>query len=317
MTDFSLYNGYETGFIGKNKKVLLPELNKKQQEDLAPVQDKADGIADYINYSIALSKSRRFPYFTASNIDGGLFRKVSRQDNWRRDDRIAAEHQWGNELYRSEKSDFDRGHLTKREDVQWGESIAAASKAADSTFYYSNSVPQHARLNQRIWRLLEDYILHTEARENGLKICVFTGPVLSRKDPKFVTEVAGRVIQIPTLFWKVVVFPKSDDNLYRAGFMMSQESLLRDNDIVESFRDLTLETLTEEDDLFLEFEEADTYQANISTIEKLSGLKMPEAIDIYKDKRSVKLMLKEIDVRLESLDEAAKQLGFEIQGIML
>lgn len=75
MTDFSLYNGYETGFIDKNKKVLLPELNKKQQEDLAPVQDKADGIADYINYSIALSKSRRFPYFTASNIDGGLFRK--------------------------------------------------------------------------------------------------------------------------------------------------------------------------------------------------------------------------------------------------
>ena len=315
MSDFSEYLGYRTSFLGNE--VPLPVMTSAQENDLAPVDGKTDGIADYINYSLAISIDRRFPFYTATNIDGKKFRKASRADNWRRDSRIETTHQWGPELYRARKSDFDRGHMTKREDVQWGVSIADAEKAADSTFFYTNSVPQHAALNQRIWRLLEDYILHTEAKENDLRICVFTGPVLSKKDPVFVTEVSGQEIKIPTLFWKVVVFQKSDEKLYRVGFMMSQESLLRDNDIVESIRDLTLESLEDEDQLFLQFEEAETYQTNVSTIEKLTGLKMPDAIDIYKDDRPVKLMLKEIDVSLESLDETTRELGFEIGGLVL
>ncbi len=317
MSDFSLYNGYTAKFLGRNQTVVLPQFNSGQQDDIAPVDGKDDGIADYINYSLALSVSRRFPYYTASNIDGKQFRKVSRQDNWRKDERVDAGHQWGTELYRAKKSDFDKGHMTKREDVQWGISVAEALKAADSTFFYTNAVPQHAGLNQRIWRLLEDYILHTETKENDLKVCVFTGPVLSKKDPEFVTEVQDEIIKIPTLFWKVVVFPKSDKKLYRAGFMMSQESLLRDNDIIETLRDLTLETLEDEDQLFLQFEEADTYQTNISTIEKLSGLKMPDAEDVYTDSRSIKLLLKDIDVQLESLDETTRELGYEIGGLVL
>jgi endonuclease G, mitochondrial len=317
MSDYSTYHGYDPKFINGNT-VPLPGLQPKQQNDVAPVKGKTDGVADYMNYSLALSISRRFPYFTASNIDGKLFKKVSRKDNWRRDDRIAPQHQWGNELYKAKKSDFDRGHMTKREDTQWGTTVAEAMKAADSTFFFTNSVPQHAKLNQQIWRHLEDYILHTETKQRDMRVCVFTGPVLSSKDPDFVTEVSGETIKIPTLFWKVVVFPKSDGQLYRAGFMMSQESLLWDNDIVESFRDLTLETLDEEDTMFLEFSEAETYQVNISTIEKLSGLKMPPGTDIYKDPRSTKLVLKEIDVTSESMvDENLMELGFEIEGIRL
>jgi endonuclease G, mitochondrial len=317
MTDFSLYRGYSDKFIGPAKKVPLPKLQPEQQKDLAPVKGKKEKLADYVNYSVALSVSRRFPYFTASNIDGKLFRKIKRKDNWRIDERIDPGHQWGKELYGAAKSDFDRGHMTKREDVQWGPDDTAAITAADSTFFFTNSVPQHANLNQKTWRLLEDYILHKETKESGLKVCVFTGPVLSKKDPRFVTKVKGEKVQIPTLFWKVVVFSKSDGKLYRAGFMMSQESLLHDNNIVESIRNLTLESLEDEDKLFLEFEAADTYQTNIDNIEQLTGIKMPAAIDIYKDKRPVKLMLKEIDISLESLDESGNELGYEIEGLVL
>ncbi len=317
MTDFSLYRGYSDKFIGTGKKVSLPKLPAALQKDLAPVKGKKEKLADYINYSVALSVRRRLPYFTASNIDGKLFRKIKRKDNWRIDERIDPGHQWGKELYTAAKSDFDKGHMTKREDVQWGATDADAITAADSTFYFTNAVPQHAKLNQKIWRLLEDYILHKETKESGLKICVFTGPVLSNKDPRFVTPVKGERIQIPTLFWKVVIFPRSDGKLYRAGFMMSQESLLRENDIVESIRNLTLESLEDEDKLFLEFEEADTYQTSVDNIEQLSGIKMPAAIDIYKDKRSIKLMLKEIDVSLESFDASGTGLEYEIEGLVL
>jgi endonuclease G, mitochondrial len=310
MSNQNGFTGYKTAFLPGA--IELPDYSSKEGD----VVDVEDGqVLNYMNYSVVLSSSRKFPFFTASNIDGQLFKKAPRNDNWRVDDR-AAEFQWGPELYRAEKSDFDRGHMTKREDVQWGHSIAIARKAADSTFFYSNAVPQHAKLNQQIWRSLEDYVLHTETRENGLKICVFTGPVLGKNDPVFVTPVNDEKIKIPILFWKVIYFPKSDGKIYRVGFMMSQSSLLKANGIV---REMVREAITDEDRLFLNFEEADTYQVNISTIEKLTGLVMPVGIDVFVDERSIKLILEEIDVR-ESLKESANifaQIGFTIKGISL
>ena len=60
--------------------------------------------------------------------------------------------------------------MTRREDVQWGITDEAAQEAADSTFFYPNAVPQHKELNQRIWKRLENYILHTETRKKSLKL---------------------------------------------------------------------------------------------------------------------------------------------------
>jgi endonuclease G len=311
----SVFKGYDPAFIDEHE-VPLPALSLAQKKDTEVLNDNG-GLLEYVNYSVSLSPSRRFPYFTASNIDGNLFKKAPRKDNWRRDDRIAKEFQWGPELYKAKKSDFDKGHMTKREDVQWGRTIAVASKAADSTFFYTNAVPQHANLNQKIWRSLEDYILHTETKENGLKVSVFTGPVLSNKDPFFVTEVSGEQLRIPTIFWKVVVYPKSDGKLYRVGFLMSQATLLKENGIARETPPEGLEST--EDRLFMEFDDADTYQVNVSTIEELTRLKMPEAEETYKDDRKIKLILKEIDVTESSLESTnvLDQLGFSISGISL
>lgn len=309
-----ILTGYQQDFLGKT--ITFPALNEEQEKDLAISLETGDIHLDYINYSVAISASRKFPFYSASNIDGKLFKKAPRKDNWQKDSRIQANQQWGPELYRADKSDFDKGHMTKREDVQWGDTIAIASKAASSTFFYTNAVPQHASLNQKIWRSLEDYILHTEAKENELKISVFTGPVLRENDPFFVTEVDGQQVQLPILFWKVVYYPKSDGNIYCAGFMMSQSSLLIDNEIIE---ETITEAATDEDLLFMQFKQADTYQVNIRTIEKLSGFTLPRALETYTDDRSIKLVLEEIDVA-ESLNESASEeqlLGFHIEGIVL
>jgi len=316
MADFDLYIGYMEDFLDTNQLVNFPKLKEGQQRDVVTVDQTSDNILHYVNYSLQLSASRRFPYFTASNIDGKLFRKAPRKDKWRRDERIDKNFQWGPELYSAEMSDFDKGHMTKREDVQWGDSIAFASMAADSTFYYTNAVPQHSELNQRIWRSLEDYILHTETTENDLKICVLTGPVLRQQDPFFVTKVKGESIQIPALFWKIVYFKKTKDNkIYRVGFLMSQAGLLFENGIAE---ESSLEAVpTEEDLLFMEFDQAETFQVNIGTIEKLSGLSFADAEEPFKDKRKIPLILNEVDVR-ESLNESADpytQLGFKISGL--
>lgn len=310
--------GYNRLFL--EQQVAMPELNETQIHDLAPVEGGTDGLLDYINYSLKLSASRKFPYYTATNIDGESFRKAPRKDSWKRDLRVSPDHQWGPELYRAPKSDFDKGHMTKREDVQWGESIAVASKAADSTFFYTNAVPQHAKLNQQIWRSLEDFVLHTQTRKHQLRICVFTGPVLSKMDPEFVTPVRQQQVQIPVLFWKLVVYPGRSGKMQRVGFLMSQSSLLFENGIVSApQKELIRKVDAKERELFMDFDFAATYQVSIDTLEKLTGMKMPIAEEPYQDERPTELILREVDVK-QSLKESASiidQLGFSIEGIKL
>lgn len=314
MKSKKLYIGYKEDFLSDNKevKVSLPRLNSDQSKDLT-VDDEGNEVIHYINYSLQLSSNYKFPYYTATNIDGKLFKKIARKDNWRKDPRVLAEFQFGKELYKAPKSNFDRGHMTKREDVQWGKTVGIALNAADSTFYYTNSVPQHKDLNRDIWRNLEDYILHTEAKQKTLKICVFTGPVLSEENPFLATLIKGNQVSIPILFWKVVVFQKEDENLYRVGFMMSQNRLLVEHGIIEEY-----ESASADSDLYMQFDDAETYQVNVSLIEQLSGLTMPSAIDAYNDTRSMKLVMKEIDIDpdLES-DSLEERLGFWIEGITL
>jgi endonuclease G, mitochondrial len=309
MTDFS---GYSELFL--DQPVPLPRLTTDQQADLAPVQGTTDHLARYANYSVALSRSRKFPFFTASNIDGGLFKKASRSNNWRKDPRIEASHQWGSELYSADHSDFDKGHMVKREDVQWGNTQVEAQQGADSTFFYTNAVPQHARLNQQIWADLEDYILHTESVGEQLKISVFTGPVLGLADPEFVTDVKDQTVRLPILFWKVVVFTRRDGTLCRVGFLMGQKTLLTKHGIV---RPSVLEVVTEQDDLFLKFEEADTFQVNLATIETLTGITMPIAEDLYRDDRPIQLITEVVDTTQESFDPAGEYLGFRIPNLVL
>lgn len=305
-----LFCGFHTNFINGHE-ISLPLLNDQQIADLV-VDNSGNTIIKYINYSLQISKRFKFPYYTATNIDGSKFQKIPRKDSWRKDPRIAADFQWGNELYTAANSKFDRGHMTKREDVQWGDTIATAMYAADSTFYFTNAVPQHMRLNRIVWRSLEDYILHTETKNNGLKICVFTGPILSEDNPFFVTPINGDAIQLPILFWKIVIFQKQDSKIYRAGFMMSQNKLLEEDNVLMG--------LENESIMFTQFKDADTFQVNISLIEQLSGIKFPQAIDVYDDNRNLKLVINEVDIDsdLESNElEIEHYLGFTIQNIIL
>ena len=92
--------------------------------------------------------------------------------------------------------------------------------------------------------------------------------------------------------------------------MMSQNKLLHENHIIEEFES--------EDQLFMQFKDADTYQVNISLIEDITGIEIPKAIDSYTDTRNTKLVLEEIDIDpdLES-NSIEYELGFNIPNIQL
>ena len=319
------FKGYKKSFLGTKFNVSLPKPDKSNLRDIAPVINKKDNLLLYPNYTVLQSASRRFPIFSASNIDGKSFQSIGRKalfpggkDKWAKDPRLSKEHQWGDELYAAPKSDFDKGHLTKREDVQWGKTVPEATLAAKKTFFFTNAVPQRKELNQQIWRSLEDYILKTETVKNGLKINVITGPVLNNSDPLFVNTIKGQDVKIPILFWKIVYFVKSNGELNRVGFLMGQKSLLEKSGLLRKVRQVGAGAArAKADPLFTKFSAAGTYQVEISTIEALTKMKFHPAKDPFKDKRAIKLVLQETDLKRSGASRPGTAAPVSIKGIVL
>lgn len=312
--------GYDPAFMGKKLPVAPPRWRKLREKDLVSVDGSK--LLDYPHHSIALSSTRKFPLFTAANIDGGLFRKILRRvvfpsgrDEWSLDPR-ARDYQWGADLYAAPKSDFDRGHLVKREDAQWGADDTEARDGARSTFFFTNCVPQVGDLNRKEWRSLEDYILKKESAPNKLKVNVFTGPVLSEHDPFFVHPVKGQSVQLPVLFWKVIYFTNDGRALSRVGFLMGQRNLLLTRGIARLPEGQ--EKMAPAPTFFEDYEDAATFQVNIALIESLTALHFPAAFDPYTDTRLNKIVLEEVEMKKVKTPFAkSREPGYVLQGLVL
>ena len=298
-------HGYQEDFLGSgtNQIPLLSIIDRDKYKLVELINDAGNVILDYKNYSVIMDKERKFPILTATNVIGKQFKTVDREGSWKKDKRIDPNSQWGNALYGADKSDFDKGHMTKREDVQWGNNEDEATEAARSTFYYTNAVPQHCRLNRAVWRSIESYILKKEAVKHNLKVIVLTGPVLDDEDPEFVTLVKDEKIQIPVLFWKIVYYLKDDNALCRTAFLVSQKDLLEDNGIVKRSTITRSATDTSGEQYFLRFKKAATYQTGVGLIEDLTGLKFPDAIEYYEEKRPRRLIEQEVNARSSETGE--------------
>jgi endonuclease G len=236
-------SGFDPDFLEKT--VPLPGLSSALHQQTTNVVGRDDSLLQYIHYSVLMHASRRLAIYAACNIDGANWRRVLRgRDRWYFDPRIERDFQLGNELYAGNK--LDRGHLVRRLDPAWGETLEAAELAAQDTFFYTNCAPQHKQLNQRLWLDLEDYILGN-ADVYDLKISVFNGPVFRPCDRMY------RGVRIPEDFWKVVAMVRSDTGeLSVTAYVLSQMDFM--------------------DDLEFAFGPHKTYQVPVAQIEQLTGL---------------------------------------------
>jgi endonuclease G len=249
--------GYDGSFLGEADElfVALPQVSGARQRDVQRQTRGPNRGSDelkYTHFSIKMSKSRKLPYFTAVNIDGNSLRRPARRrDVWRFDPRIADTSQIGNDLYAG--NNLDRGHQVRRLDPVWGDEDEA-KLAEQDTFHYTNSCPQHARLNQgkAFWAGLEDYILDNTDEKN-LKVTVFTGPVLNDDDLRY------RGTRIPEEYWKVAVNVNSEGVLSATGYLLSQGQFL--------------------DDIEFAFGPFRTFQVPIRKIESVSGLSFANLAD--------------------------------------
>ncbi len=238
-------SGYNPTFLGQGFDVPLPALGEALIDDVAQTVD-GKRVLDYMHFSIAMSKSRRLAFYTAVNIDGNQLVDVKRSnDRWYFDPRIDEAYQIGPEFYQS--NDIDRGHLVRRRDPNWG---IDAVKANEHTFHFTNCSPQHKNFNQKAWLDLEDYLLDN-ARDHGMKVSVFTGPVFRDDDVRY------RDAQIPDQFWKVAVMLKGDAALSATAYLQTQEDLIGG-------------------DLEFVYGQFGTYQVPVTQIEALTGLDFGE-----------------------------------------
>jgi endonuclease G, mitochondrial len=283
--------GYDPAFLGAGKKLLvpLPTLPGGAAVLQFTQSGKKKSELKYWNYSVVMNKTRKLAFYSAVNVDANLRPTDGGRDGdrWYFDTRVAEEFQLGPEFYGEQKTfevdrsqnPFDRGHLTRRLDAQWGHDDEESSRNGNDSFHWTNCSPQHWRYNQgqKKWLGLEDYVVLLFAKRTG-RACIFNGPVfdapLSKKgaDERPVPNIGGKGrkdptfggFAIPKLFFKVVSCERSTGTLAAAAFLMSQEDLLAAEDRIAGLQRGPNEVLTEA--------EARLYQVSIADLEKFTGL---------------------------------------------
>lgn len=216
-------DGYDPDFLGsRDRTVALPDFSQLGQ-DVALRKDNGGAVLDYRHFSVVMHKRRRLPILSAVNINGRQEQTdIPRTNIWKRDPRIDEDLQILQECYgKSSEGYFSRGHMTRREDPNWG-TVDQATQADADTFHATNAAPQAQSFNSPIWLGLENHLLRN-AHSDDMKISVLTGPVFSDDD----IEMFG--VPIPQRFWKVVAF--IHDELRRltvTGYMTSQAVQVRE-----------------------------------------------------------------------------------------
>ena len=200
--DFAHCNGFLTkGFL--SFETPLPSLSKKLARQSVPLTDNPkSNVLEYFYYSSIQHAIRKMPIVSAINVEGNVADRKDaskRVDRWLQDNRIDPDTQLSDAYYA--KSGFDKGHMSRREDADYGAKAADALAAANMTCMYTNACPQVPKLNRApgLWGDLEKIILEQGVKKEAgteSKICVYNGPVFLDSDPVY------QSIQVPMRFLK-------------------------------------------------------------------------------------------------------------------
>lgn len=269
--DYLDREGYQPDFV-MGEAIAMPDVPAAWRADLVPVDDPARAgqtVFDlrYTHFSTVMSRSRRMPYYSCVNIDGKQENSQARADTpWRYDPRIPIEYQLITDGVYGRQGDglFSRGHMTRREDPNWGDDETAARSDAD-TFHVTNACPQMQPFNAPIWLALEEYI-KKNAWKDDMRVSVFTGPVFDDENDPWYEPPGKPKVQIPVSFWKVVIFRHDETgDLSATAYRASQaKQLPKTNRARPQF-------------VFGQFEE---YQMRVSDLAALTSLEFGRLADI-------------------------------------
>lgn len=313
--------GYNPDFL-LGAAVPLPLLNEAQKKLRAPLIGKPKNFElTYTHFSIVLNKQRRFAFYAATNIDGNSWdAQVKTRDDFAVEPRVLEQYQMGNALYdfdeASPVNDFDKGHLAKFQDPQWGDK-ATIRKAAADTMTFANCVPQHQALNRGAWKSLEDYVLKkftSKTGANAQKVTVLAGPLLRKEDPFYIDAIEKKAVQLPCFFWKIIVYTNKKGVLSAVGFLMSQQGLLFKYNVAVSkkkeVRGLKA-AKAESTDFFLDFKSGEPYQVRLDFLEQATGFSfgLQQLHQPYTKTEATEVIYKRVELPVNR--EAFKSMSFK------
>lgn len=220
----SLRSGYQADFLGGGFEIDVPKPGLALEGDVLqpPGLPQGEVVVPYINYSLVMSKSTRQALYSAANVNNDP-QKVhqvsgSKGRRWFIDDRVGRDNQLPNYSYQG--SMWDRGHLTRRTAVTWGDSLAIATAASNDSCAYTNACMQHKNFNEDEWRAVE--LLVSEFKV-ATRITVFTGPVFTITDRFFIKQFGDDPVRIPAAFWKTVSYVAADNALHTEAYIFFQD----------------------------------------------------------------------------------------------
>jgi endonuclease G len=288
-SNYSLRNGYQPEFIGGGLRVPLPKISGNRFGRPLKLKDGSIEIK-YWNYSVVMNPQRRLAFFAAANIRPAAGLGTDDGTDFISDDRVtevAPTAQLNDDFYGKQKTfesdtrllnPFDKGHLTRREDLQWGRNLEEAIRNGDDSFHFTNCAPQHFAFNQRskkngLWYRLE--VLATKHLTAAPDLCIINGPVFDapesdirdgklrqlRLNGKRHSDRKFGGVQIPKMFFKLVAW-QQDRKLFARAFVVSQETLLHE---VSRMHESEAAPLTPA--------EIALYEIRITDLEKLTGLR--------------------------------------------
>jgi endonuclease G len=217
--------GYNPNFLGEKFKIDIPSMNHELTNDILKNDQLRNGyIADYQHYSVVMSKLNRQAYISICNLDLDKFKNVKGK-RWFLDSRIGFENQLDNRYYK--KNVYDRGHLTRRTAVTWGDTEYIAKKASNDSCCYSNSSLQHENFNQDEWRIPE-LIASRFKRAKNNKISIMTGPIFTEDDRWLIPNYNVTPGRIPSGFWKIIYYvdikkSKTEEIMGCEAYLVSQD----------------------------------------------------------------------------------------------
>ena len=171
------------------------------------------------NYSILFDTKYRSPRYVAFPMYPGVIGNSGRTGRWDYDPELSRTIQPN--LFKSYNGGWSRGHM-----------LSSASRTAsrplnETTFYYSNMLPQNQSQNERQWNQLENkersWAQQVSKYDTLYVVC---GPVYSREPLQMTTDRDGKQIPVPDATYKVFLRQeKATGNWHSIGFIMPNRSL--------------------------------------------------------------------------------------------
>jgi endonuclease G len=232
--DYVDRNGYDRNFLGVN--VPFPTMKSHARfggilQVPRPARPADKFELRYHRFSVTMNKVRRLAYVSACNVNFDPPSSVSRDEgtqSWRRDPRLDGNQQLGAPYY--DDNDYDKGHLTRRDDAAWGSDKDDALAANWDTFHYTNAGPQHFLFNRSdeftgagldLWGDLENHI-SAQGGQQRTHLSIFTGPIFGDNDKPLKDAL------VPLSYFKIIIWRDGNQTPGALGFVLNQDFLIED-----------------------------------------------------------------------------------------